>query len=88
MRDCQDQSACSSSLYNAGPVGSLPLVRSGDDVWTRVEQLLVFNNRLQMSLRSLYSAQCERNSLKHKVLSLLLHFITSPAAVVAKYCDE
>jgi len=33
----------------------------------------VFNNKLQMSLRSLYSAQCERNRLKHKVL----HTITS-----------
>jgi len=41
-------------------------------VWSRVEQLLVFNNKLQMSLRSLYSAQCERNSLKHKVLAVTM----------------
>ena len=63
----QDESACSSSLFNLGPSATLPLVRSGGNIWDRLEQLLVFNNRLRMSLRSLYSAQCERNSLKHKV---------------------
>jgi len=42
-------------------------VRSGGSIWERVEQLLMFNNKLRMSLRSLYSVQSECNSLKHKV---------------------
>lgn len=36
-------------------------------VCCRVEQLLAFNNKLRLSLRSLYSAQCQRLRLKHQL---------------------
>ena len=37
------------------------------DMTERMQQLLWFNNKLQLSLRRLYSLQRQKNILKHKV---------------------
>jgi len=42
---------------------------SARDMSERMQQLLWFNNKLQLSLRRLYSLQRQKNILKHKVLA-------------------
>ena len=41
--------------------------RFSDNAVDRVKQLLWYNNKLQMNLRTLHAIQTERNLLKHKV---------------------